>query len=85
LKLTQIANLFGEIIEKCPELDGMNFVGLKPDLPKPMSPEGYKIVIRTDNTNLAESTLNKLKEIVTRWKLEMEQKETSLVIYKTKS
>ncbi len=84
MKLVEVANLFKEIAEKCPNLNGKNFVIMIADIPEPKTTEGYEITIRTEHEPIDEETLNTLKEIASREKLAIQQKETALLIYKEK-
>ena len=83
MNLNQIANLFSEVVKKCPELDGKNFVIMKPDLPAPMATEGYELVIRKDGKgDLSEETKKKIEDLAQERGLSVESKETSVMIFK---
>ena len=81
MNLNQVAELFKEIVEKCPELDGKNFVIMIPDIPPPSLTIGYELVIKNIAKNFNEKTLEKLRDIVAREKLKIEQRPTSIMIF----
>jgi hypothetical protein len=82
MNLIEVADLFREVIEKCPELDGRNFVIMKVNLPSNMPSVGYELVIRMERGKLDKATLEKLYEIAIRKKIKIVQKPTSLYIFK---
>ena len=47
VKLNRAVSLLGEIVEKCPSLDGNNFLVMLPGSASLLGTEGYEIVIRT--------------------------------------
>ncbi len=84
MNLVEVANLFKEIAEKCPNLNGKNFVIMTSNMPGLKVAEGYEITIRTEHEPLDEETSNALKEIASREKVTLKQKETALLIYREK-
>jgi hypothetical protein len=82
MNLIEVADLFREVVEKCPELDGRNFVIMKVELPPSMTPVGYELVVRIGRGKLDKVTVEKLYDIAIREKLKIVLKPTSLYIFK---
>jgi hypothetical protein len=81
VELNKAVALLTEIITKCPELNGRNFLIMKIELPYPVETSGYELVIRTKGNPLDKKTLKTLKDIAARENLNLEEKETSVMIF----
>ena len=81
MDLKRATALFTEMVNKCPELEGRNFLIMKMNLPHPIETLGYEIIVKTDGRPLGGKTLKTLRDIVAREKLKLEEKGTSVMIY----
>ena len=84
MELIQAASLLKEIVEKCPALDGNNFLLMLPDIPEPLLSEGYEIVIKIDPASLNKEIRFILDDIARREKLIINQRSTSVMMYTPK-
>ena len=81
MNLNRTAGVFSEVADRCPELEGRNFVIMIMDLPHPFETAGYEIVIRTEGRPLKDVTLRTLREITARENLKVEETRNSVMIY----
>jgi hypothetical protein len=63
MDLKKATALLKEIVARCPELDGRNFLIMQMTLPHPIETEGYELVIRTAHKALDKKTMDTLGEI----------------------
>jgi hypothetical protein len=80
VKLSRAVSLLEEIIEKCPSLDGNNFLVMLPESASLLGTEGYEIVIRTKEI-LNGETLEILYEVASRENLGIRQRPKATMIY----
>ena len=80
VKLNQAVALLKEIVERCPTLDGENFLIMIPKSPLLLGTEGYEIIIRSKK-RLDIETSAILQDIVSREKLGITQRPRTTMIY----
>jgi hypothetical protein len=80
VKLNQAVNLLKEIVERCPNLEGNNFLIMLPESASLLGTEGYEIIIRSKK-RLNPETNDTLDEIVSRENLSIRQRPRSTMIY----
>jgi hypothetical protein len=80
VKLNRAVALLAEIVEKCPNIDGKNFLVMLPESASLLGTKGYEIIIRSKERLDMETTAI-LSEIVAREKLSITQRPRTTMIY----
>jgi hypothetical protein len=80
VKLNQAISLLKEIVERCPNLNGNNFLIMLPESASLLGTKGYEIIIRSKKL-LDNETSEILSEIATREKLSVRQRPNATMIY----
>jgi hypothetical protein len=80
LELKRAVHLLKEIVEKCPNLEGNNFLIMLPKSASLLGSKGYEIIIRSEKRlDIETSTI--LQDIASREKLDIRQRPTTTMIY----
>lgn len=82
MKLDYAVQLLKEIVERCPQLDGKNFVIMQPERAELLNTEGYELVIRSDNQyGFDPKTLDMFSSIGKEKQLKVQQKDSSVMFF----
>lgn len=83
MRLDEAQELFKDIIDRCPSLHKKNFLIILPEASPTNISEGYEVTIRVDAKTLDDQTVNILREIAKRRKLEVMEASESVMFYES--